>query len=92
MAELTVDMRTLDLGRSSEQPVTGRHVRNLQGLLNVWLRSFDEEPIPLLELDGVAGEKTAGIIVRFQEAHELAADAVVGPRTWTNLIEQAEEP
>jgi peptidoglycan hydrolase-like protein with peptidoglycan-binding domain len=92
MAELTVDMRTLDLGHASEQPVTGRHVRNLQGLLNVWLRSFDEEPIPLLELDGVAGEKTAGITVRFQEAHELAADAVVGPRTWSNLIEQSEEP
>jgi peptidoglycan hydrolase-like protein with peptidoglycan-binding domain len=55
-------------------------------LLNVWLRSFDEEPIPLLELDGVAGGKTAGITVRFQEAHGLGADAVVGPQTWTNLI------
>jgi peptidoglycan hydrolase-like protein with peptidoglycan-binding domain len=92
MTQLTVDMRTLDLQNASEQPVTGRHVRNLQGLLNVWLRSFDEEPIPLLELDGVAGGKTAGITVRFQEAHGLGADAVVGPHTWTNLIKQSEEP
>jgi peptidoglycan hydrolase-like protein with peptidoglycan-binding domain len=91
MTQLTVDMRTLDLRQASKQPVTGRHVRNLQGLLNVWLRSFDEEPIPLLELDGVAGGKTAGLTARFQEAHGLTVDAVVGPRTWSRLIEQSEE-
>ena len=91
MARFTVDMQTLDLAHASEQPVTGRHVRNLQGLLNVWLRSYDEEPVPLLELDGVAGGKTAEWTVRFQEAHQLAVDSVVGPRTWSRLIEQFPE-
>lgn len=78
MARFTVDMQTLDLAHASEQPVTGRHVRNLQGLLNVWLRSYDEEPVPLLELDGVAGGKTAEWTVRFQEAHQLAVDTLSG--------------
>jgi len=92
VAQFTVDMQTLDLAHASEQPVTGRHVRNLQGLLNVWLRSYDEEPVPLLELDGVAGEKTAGWTARFQDAHQLVVDSVVGPRTWSRLIEQFPEP
>jgi peptidoglycan hydrolase-like protein with peptidoglycan-binding domain len=92
MAHVTVDMRTLDLRDAGAAPVTGRHVRNLQGLLNVWLRSFDEEPFPLLDLDGVAGKDTSAMTVRFQEAQELTADAVVGPRTWSSLIAQSTEP
>ena len=86
MAQVTVDMRTLDLREAAHRPVLGKHVRNLQGLLNVWLRSFNEDAIPLLEIHGVAGRDTASLTVRFQEAYELAADAVVGPRTWLILI------
>ena len=92
MAQVTVDMRTLDLRDADARPVTGRHVRNLQGLLNVWLRSFDEDPMPLLDLDGVAGKHTAALAVRFQEAQGIAADAVVGPRSWSALIALSPEP
>ena len=46
----------------------------------------------LLELDEVAGEKTAGWTARFQEAHQLGVDSIVGPRTWSRLIEQFPEP
>jgi peptidoglycan hydrolase-like protein with peptidoglycan-binding domain len=46
----------------------------------------------LLELDGVAGDKTARWTARFQEAHQLVVDSIVGPRTWSRLIEQFPEP
>jgi peptidoglycan hydrolase-like protein with peptidoglycan-binding domain len=91
MAQLTVDMRTLDLRDADDKPVTGRHVRNLQGLLNAFLRSADtpadEQLIPLLSLDGVAGPRTKQEILRFQAAQGLVEDAVVGPLTWKELIE-----
>lgn len=94
MPQITVDVRTLDLRNAVASPVTGRQVRTLQGLLNVWLRSMDAPPHaapdPLLDLDGVAGRATRSVAVRFQEAHGFDADAIIGPRTWTALVERVE--
>jgi peptidoglycan hydrolase-like protein with peptidoglycan-binding domain len=91
MGQITVDMRTLDLRNAAAQPVTGTHVRNLQGLLNAFLRSSDtpahEEPPPLLSLDGAAGSKTRQMVLLFQSAQGLVQDAIVGPLTWKQLIE-----
>lgn len=37
-------------------------------------------------LDGIWGDKTHAAVLRFQELEQLAADGVVGPRTWAKLF------
>lgn len=42
---------------------------------------------PDLEVDGVFGEATRVAVQRFQRDRGLAADGIVGPETWRNLVE-----
>ena len=82
MAEVTVDMDTIDLRDAEPAPVRGRHVDNLQGLLaGARSPAFDPGPI-----DGVGGARTRAAVVAFQSANGLAPDAIVGPMTWRALI------
>lgn len=72
---------TLDLRNAARVPV--RHtspVRKLQGLLLA-------HGYTAVRVDGVAGPTTQLTVVSFQRTHRLAADAIVGARTWRALIE-----
>jgi peptidoglycan hydrolase-like protein with peptidoglycan-binding domain len=40
-----------------------------------------------LELDGEFGPETQAVVKQFQRDHDLAADGIVGPRTWEALEE-----
>jgi hypothetical protein len=58
---------------------SGPSVRRLQELLAQ--RGYDPGPV-----DGRFGAKTHNAVLRFQRASGLAADGVVGPRTWEALL------
>ena len=92
MAQMVVSMLTIDLRQAEAQPVTGKDVRTLQGLLNLFLTAGDAgedgTPIAPLTVDGAAGVKTKQAALAFQTAAHLVTDAVVGPLTWKSLIEQ----
>lgn len=92
MAQVMVQMRTLDLRKAELQAVTGEDVKTLQALLNVFLTAGDAgedgTPIPPLVLDGIAGARTKQAALAFQTAAHLAKDAIVGPLTWRKLIKQ----
>jgi peptidoglycan hydrolase-like protein with peptidoglycan-binding domain len=91
MADVTATMSTIDLRNAQHEPVRGRHVWKLQAMLNVWLRSGDApagaEPPPLLVTDGVGGPRTRAVLLDFQAAWGLKADAIAGPLTWRGLLE-----
>jgi peptidoglycan hydrolase-like protein with peptidoglycan-binding domain len=92
MAQVVVTMKTIDLRKADQQPVTGEDVKTLQALLNLFLTAGDigedGTPIPPLTVDGTAGGKTKQATLAFQTAAHLATDAIVGPLTWGKLIEQ----
>ena len=92
MAQVVVNLKTIDLRKAQQAPVTGDDVRTLQGLLNLFLTAGDvgEDGTPILPLtvDGTAGAKTKEATLAFQTAAHLATDAIVGPLTWGKLIEQ----
>jgi peptidoglycan hydrolase-like protein with peptidoglycan-binding domain len=92
MAQVVVTMKTIDLRKAEQQPVTGEDVKTLQALLNLFLTAGDVgedgTPIPPLTVDGTAGGKTKQATLAFQTAAHLATDAIVGPLTWRKLIEQ----
>ncbi|MGH2732466.1 MAG: peptidoglycan-binding protein [Actinomycetota bacterium] len=91
IARVPRERRILDLRNTEQQPVTGKHVRDLQVLLNRFLTAGDEgkdgEPIPPLLADGIGGAKTKQATLAFQSAKSLVQDAIVGPLTWRKLIE-----
>jgi peptidoglycan hydrolase-like protein with peptidoglycan-binding domain len=82
MAQVTVNMDTIDLRKAETTLVRGRHVDNLQGLLKA-TRKPDQDPGPI---DGLGGQKTKAAVLAFQGANSLAKDAIVGPLTWGKLI------
>ena len=92
MAQVVVNLRTIDLRKAQQAPVTGDDVKTLQGLLNLFLTAGDvgEDGTPILPLtvDGTAGAKTKEATLAFQTAAHLATDAIVGPLTWRKLVEQ----
>ena len=92
MAQVSVDMKAIDLRQAEAEVVTGKDVKTLQALLNLFLTAGDVgedgTPIPPLTLDGFAGAKTKQAALAFQTAAHLATDSVVGPLTWRKLIEQ----
>jgi peptidoglycan hydrolase-like protein with peptidoglycan-binding domain len=92
MAHVVTSMRTLDLRKAQSNPVSGKDVKTLQALLNLFLTAGDVgedgTPIPPLTLDGIAGANTKQAALAFQTAAHLTKDAIVGPLTWKKLIEQ----
>jgi peptidoglycan hydrolase-like protein with peptidoglycan-binding domain len=92
MAQVVANLNTIDLRQAEVQVVTGKDVKTLQALLNLFLPAGDAgedgSPIPPLMLDGAAGAKTKQGLLAFQTTAHLATDAVVGPLTWRKLIEQ----
>ena len=92
MAQVVVNLRTIDLRKAQQAPVTGDDVKTLQALLNLFLTAGDvgEDGTPILPLtvDGTAGAKTKDATLAFQTAAHLATDAIVGPLTWRKLVEQ----
>ncbi len=82
MAQVTVNMDTIDLRKADNSPVTGKHVDNLQGLLKA-TRKPNQDPGPI---DGKGGPKTKAAVVAFQGANGLDKDGIVGPLTWGKLI------
>lgn len=82
MAQVTVNMDTIDLRKAETTAVKGKHVDNLQGLLKA-TRKQDQDPG---QIDGIGGPKTKAAVVAFQGANQLDKDAIVGPKTWTKLI------
>lgn len=92
MAQVVVQMKTIDLRKAQIQPVEGEDVKTLQTLLNLFLTAGDVgedgTPIPPLTVDGTAGAGTKQATLAFQTAAHLATDAIVGPLSWRKLIEQ----
>jgi hypothetical protein len=66
-------------GAGYATPEGSRQVRDVQRLL----RRLGEAPGPI---DGLYGPLTTGAVQRFQEAHALAVDGVVGPHTLGRLV------
>lgn len=59
----------------------GNAVAELQGILNTW------DPDLQLAVDGKFGAATHAALIRFQQAHGLTDDGVVGHNTWTVLLQ-----
>jgi hypothetical protein len=66
-------------GAGYATPKGSQPVRDVQRLL----RRLGHAPGPV---DGLYGPLTAGAVQRFQEAHALAVDGVVGPQTMGRLV------
>jgi peptidoglycan hydrolase-like protein with peptidoglycan-binding domain len=60
---------------------TGDDVKLLQARLNTTL-----VPAPNLAVDGTFGASTTAAVIKFQEEHSLAADGIVGTKTWRALF------
>jgi peptidoglycan hydrolase-like protein with peptidoglycan-binding domain len=92
MAQVVANLKTIDLRKAEQSPVSGEDVKTLQALLNLFLTAGDvgEDGTPILPLtlDGTAGAKTKQATLAFQTAAHLATDAIVGPLTWRKLVEQ----
>lgn len=90
-AQEDYDMDTINLRNAGRTPVTGRHVGNLQGLL----MAAGYGPRGLVgksgRPDGIAGKSTRAALGEFQVKTGTGAagkaDYIVGPRTWSMLIE-----
>ncbi len=65
--------------RKTTTPVTGAGVVRLQHILN----NLSVGP---LDEDGQFGPKTEAAVKSFQTNQGIPADGVVGPRTWTDLL------
>ena len=66
-------------GAGYATPEGSQPVRDVQRLL----RRLGDAPGPI---DGLYGPLTTGAVQRFQEAHALAVDGVVGPQTMGRLV------
>jgi peptidoglycan hydrolase-like protein with peptidoglycan-binding domain len=75
---------TLERGAGYGTATGSAPVRQLQRRL----RRLGDRPGPI---DGLYGPLTEGAVERFQTAHDLATDGVVGPRTKRRLLAQGAE-
>lgn len=63
----------------------GENVKRVQSLLNAEIGAG-------LVVDGLYGEATEEAVKKYQKAHGLTADGIVGPKTWAALGDPDEEP
>ena len=59
-------------------------VKSLQMLLNGY--GYRDQNNAVLDVDGSFGSKTEAAVKKFQKAHNLTQDAIVGSKTWEALI------
>jgi peptidoglycan hydrolase-like protein with peptidoglycan-binding domain len=64
----------------------GLQVSMLQSILNVKTEAETD-----LATDGIFGPKTDEAVRSWQQARQLDVDGIVGPLTWTDLLEYDEE-
>ena len=92
MTKVVATLRTLDLRKADQQPVTGKDVDTLKALLNLFLTAGDvgEDggPVPQPLLEEGAGPETKSAVKALQTAAHLRQDLIVGPLTWRKLIER----
>lgn len=62
------------------QRLSDHSTKGLQAALNTLVK-----PVPLLDVDGVFGEKTDEAVKMFQGANHLNVDGVAGRNTWTAI-------
>ena len=79
---ITVNLDQLDLRNADTTPVTGDDVKGLQALLDA------DGANPQVAIDGIAGPKTKQATGNFQGAAGLVQDLIVGPKTWTALLDR----
>ena len=60
----------------------GDNVRLVQEYLNALAGAY---PLPRVTVDGIYGSATENAVTAFQRLFGLAADGIVGPRTWERL-------
>jgi hypothetical protein len=72
-AALPLEEPTLQMGNR------GDHVRRLQQALN-------RAGVMDISVDGIFGSDTLSAVRAFQSSHNLDADGIVGPKTWTALL------
>jgi len=77
--EIRVNVRIINLTNAHVTSVTGRQVKQLQGLLNATGAT--------LKVDGMAGDKTKDALIAFKRVQGLGGGAVVDKQTWTALVE-----
>lgn len=65
--------------------VTGEEVKNAQYLLKV-IGAFYDSILPI-EITGIFDEDMKKVVKSFQSEFELDADGIIGPKTWSKLIE-----
>lgn len=61
----------------------GDNVRVVQEYLNALAGAY---PLPRVAVDGIYGAATQNAVTAFQRLFGLAADGIVGPRTWERLV------
>ena len=61
----------------------GDNVRLVQEYLNALAGAY---PLPRVTVDGIYGSATENAVTAFQRLFGLAADGIVGPRTWERLV------
>jgi hypothetical protein len=71
-----------------KQGSKGHGVWVIQRLLNVWTATKNSGVTPLKE-DGKFGQKTASSVRSFQRSNNLTVDGIVGPQTWSQLLDKA---
>lgn len=77
---------------STELPITVTYPTIRQGArgeIVTQLQSFLSEAGSSLTIDGIFGSGTASAVRAFQKKYGLEVDGIVGPKTWTKLLEVA---
>src|SRR5438270_3738463 len=60
---------------------------NFTVAIQVMVQIYDQDHCgPLIGIDGYYGSQTANAVKCWQAGHGLSADGVVGPQTWTSLM------
>jgi peptidoglycan hydrolase-like protein with peptidoglycan-binding domain len=85
---MTVEVK-LALPVLSESPEFSGTVRRMQQMVNVFTGTAEEGGTAFpIDADGFFGPKTKEAVKVFQLQQHLQRDGVVGPKTWTALLNE----